>query len=772
MKRPLAAICILNLTGTAVAIYIDSLEWVCAASVVVTLAIAAAVRAIGINRLYIVVLSLAFIVGALNFEYRNAALDESFKEYSGAKLIIRGMICSEPDIGERSTAYVLKVQYINDGETEKRTDCKAILRVPNSADGKDFDYGEMLEVVVSVELPKTARNPGGFDYRSYLAYKGISVLLKAEAAYVLRENGGNPLISLGFYLKQRIVNVIDACLPEQQAGLLNGMLIGYKEGLGPEVEEVFRKAGLSHIMAVSGANLVFLIAPLIFILKRIGIGRNYSNALVILAVLLFVLITGFEASVMRAALMAVIILLGGIIKRETDIITSIAAAALLLVLHNPFTLLDVGFQLSFTATLSLVLFSQQILSVLKTLKVFGKLNELIAATLAAQLGVIPISIYHFNSFSAISLLSNIIVVPLTGLVTVLGMCIAVIGQFLMPLASLISYFNCTLLSFILYVTDLSAKMPFSSTHMRTPSAFMIFLWYFMLFVLCSELQPMRKAFVFSASLILAVAVYALTPLPGLEIIHFDVEFGDSALITTGDGQAILIDAGGSSLSGSSEGEKVIIPYLRHKGIGRLDLIIATHAHNDHIGGLKDVIVGIKTERMAVSPLMLENEVMDDLTTVCRLRGTEVIVLSKGDRIWINEHIRLDILYPGTGGNDYSLNNQSLVIKLSYMEAEFLFTGDIEEEAEKVLIDEDFDLSSDVLKVAHHGSNSSSTDVFMERVSPLTAIISVGRNSFGHPAPRTLQMLEQFNATAFRTDLHGAISIATDGHTIKVSKMVD
>ncbi len=773
MKRPLALVCTFHLIGTASAIATGSYAWVLALSLSVVILVTAACFALKLEKIYILFLSVAFVVGALNFIITEETLNNRFKKYDGEHISVEGWIASEPDVGAYSSGYVMNVKTVSDGSTSINTGGKLLVWIPNTVSGDIPVYGSRLKAYGVMEMPKGLRNPGGFDYQSYLAGKGISGIMSVKGMYLDGSNRGYFPVKLGLNIKKRIAGIFGECLPEQQAGLMSGMLIGYIEGLGEEVNDAFRSAGLSHIMAVSGANLVFLIAPLLFILKLLGIGRNHANIICIISIALFTLITGFEASVLRAAVMVSLLLVGGIIKREADIITSIAAAASILVAINPYNLLNVGFQLTFAATLSLVLFTPKIGAFFKRLKIPSSLAELLAATTAAQLGVIPVSVVHFNSISVISLLSNVIVVPLTGLITVLGMITAITGMIFMPAAKLISYLNCALLSFVLYVTKVFAGLSFATIIIGTPSVSEILAYYGALFLMRSDIKTASKITVIGALVCSLSAVSYFSGRAahkGLEIIHFDVDYGDSAFIRTEEGVTILVDSGGSSASGSTAGERVILPYLMSQGIRRLDLIIASHDHNDHTGGIIDILNTIKVAKLAVTPYV---KAMEDIFAHCEARGTEVIRLQGGDNLRLGIDKEIDVLYPMTNDSDFSSNNLSMVLKLKYKETEFLFTGDIEIEAETLIIQEYGDsIRGDALKVPHHGSKTSSSEAFLKKAKPTLAVISVGRNSWGHPDPLTLNELALWGAKVFRTDMNGAIRIKTDGNKIEIRKTVN
>jgi competence protein ComEC len=278
-------------------------------------------------------------------------------------------------------------------------------------------------------------------------------------------------------IRSRIVGVLEKSLPKEQAALLNGMLIGYTKGMDEKMTGAFSDAGLTHVMAVSGMNVAFIVFPLIFLFKKMRIGQTPANFVIIGVLILFVFVTGFSPSVLRAVIMAVIMLTAQIIKRQTDVITSISFAAILLLLYNPYTLFDIGFQLSFTATLSLVLFYKYIKELLSFKHIPGFISDVLSATLAAQIGTIPITAFYFNKISIISLASNLIVVPLVEVITIIGTIMALAGQFSTEVSQVIGYVDCTFLTFILYVTKISSKVPFAVVRVVTPPLYAVFLYY-------------------------------------------------------------------------------------------------------------------------------------------------------------------------------------------------------------------------------------------------------------------------------------------------------
>jgi competence protein ComEC len=727
---------------------------------------------------------LFYTLGASLYLYESRCSLEKYKDFAGKQVTVRGIIDSEPGFKGSRVSYVLRTREIVLDGTVEIVEGKILLNTLGGVDSKTYEYGQKVAIEGELAVPRTGRNPGGFNYKEYLAQSGV-----AATIFVRRENlrsegldNINPAVKAGYFLRKNIVNTINRSLPAEQAGLLNGMLIGYREGLTDDLQGAFSDSGLSHIMAVSGANVAFIVFPLLFVLRKLRVKQAAANIITIAVLVVFVLITGADPSVLRAVIMAVVILVAQIVRRETDIYTSIALAAIILMLSNPFTIFNIGFQLSFAATLSIVLFYKYIQSVIKNRFLPEVFSSVIAATLAAQCGVLPITLYYFNSLSVISLLTNVIVVPLTGLITVLGMLMAAAGSVAIVLSQLLGYINFCLLSFVLMVVKFAASLPFAVIVTKTPALWQI-IAYYCLILFFLWYKPLKKIKVGinwyaagTAVLWLVILVPLILPKP-LEVVFLDVGEGDSAFIRTSSGRTVLIDGGGSSGGFKQEtniGETTVIPFLLDYGVTKLDLVIATHGHDDHIQGLIPVLEDFKTETLVI-PLTDGDEFDSILGTIKdkEIKLNKLNKLRNGDVVRLDSDTFIDVLNPGE--NNYSsksyLNNTSLVLKLHYKDVSMLFAGDAESEVEEQLADGDYALTADILKAAHHGSDTSTAQSFLDEVNPKAVVVSVGKNSFGHPSPSVLDRINAMGISLFRTDEDGAIIIKTYGKKLEIKKTV-
>jgi len=780
VKRPLLAFCISLIAGIAVSSISNSYIIIVAA--IILLAIVTTISIVKNPQMifFLIGITLFFSIGAIQYKYLNDYNTGKMIKYSDQQVTIKGIVNSEPNVGETKTSYILQTEQITTNGIQKSLTAKVILNTLNS--NSRYDYGEEIIVTGTLTIPKGRRNPGGFDYRNYLAQSGVSATVFALKEDIKDNllNKANIFVKTGLMLREKIVNVIKRSMPSEQAALLNGMLIGYREDLSDEVQKAFSDSGLTHIMAVSGANVAFIVFPLIFLFRKvIKLKLKTSNIIVIGVLVIFTYITGFQPSVLRAVIMATVVLVGQMLMRETDIYTTISFSAILLLLYNPSTLFNIGFQLSFVATLSIVLLCKNIKRVISFKYLPNIITDVISITLAAQIGVLPIIILYFNNVSLISIVSNVLVIPIVGIITVLGSIMAIVGNINIFFSQVIGLLNSPFLTFVLYVTKTVSAIPYAVLKVTTPSMLMVLIYYcvVLFFMWYKPLKKIKiKPIYYITGLSVLLIVIGLTYLTPkkLETVFIDVGEGDSVFLRTYSGKTVLIDGGGFNARlnpGKSIGDSVIIPFLLDYGVSNLDMIIATHGHDDHIQGLEAVLKGFPVKELLI-PDIADKTAFGKLISVCADKKIKIDVCQEGDIIRIDNQTFFDVLFPNKNWESSdTLNNCSLVLKLQYINNSILFTGDIQAEIEDYLLKEGEDLQADVLKVAHHGSTYSTTPDFLKAVNPTIAIISVGKNNFGHPAPLTLERLNMNNTKVYRTDECGALVLTSDGQKITIDKTI-
>ncbi len=730
------------------------------------------------SKFIIVGIALFYIIGAVYYLYsynRNLA---KYEEFVGKNVVIKGYVDSTPEIRDSTIRYIIKTEEIwpkEDLGQKKKVRGKVLLSMQKSNDIQLFEYGREIKVSGKINIPKGKTNPRGFDYRKYLNHSGVSATIFVVDRNIHLQDSvkGNIFVKAGLSIRERIVNVINQSLPPQQAGLLNGMLIGYREGLTDEVEDVFSRSGLTHLMAVSGANVAFIMLPLIFAFKKLRLRQDVYNIIIIGILVMFTFITGFEPSVLRAVIMAIVILVGQILKRETEIFTSIAFAAILLLLCNPGSLFNIGFQLSFAATISLVLFYPNLKNMLNFSFLPEFITDVLGSTLAAQIGVLPVTVFYFNKISLVSILSNLIVAPVVEFITIMGSLMALLGQIHIIFSVLIGYCNNALLSFVLFVTKTTAELPYSVITVSTPSIALVIVYYIVILFLFWYKPKYKVKLNYKYCTLAGVVSIMLIVLnilwpKGMEVVFLDVGQGDGAFIRTFSGKTVLIDGGPESA-----GENTVVPFLLDYGTTKIDLVVVTHGHDDHYKGLLSVLENFKVGSLIIPDVDIDEGLLDTVE-IANKRKISVEKCEKGDVITLDNRTYIEVLHPKEGSyiDESNINNNSLVLKLNFKDVSILFTGDIEKEAERLLYEDKANLEADVLKVAHHGSSTSSTEAFLDTVNPDVAVISVGKNNFGHPSKEVLDRMDIRNIYVLRTDISGAIILKTYGEKIRLRKSVE
>lgn len=690
--------------------------------------------------------------------------------WAGQTVTLEGAVYNEPEFLDGKIRFTLKVKTI---EANQRAGIKDLLiRVTLYADEpvNGLKYGALIKVRGELKLPQGRRNLGGFDTRKYLAAQEISALMNApvKALTLLEGNEGWWLKKTGYAIRRGIITTLERCLPKEEASVLSGMLIGYTAQMPEEMEEDFRRAGLSHVMAVSGANIAFILMPLLGLLQSLGFNRRWASAISLPIMVFYVFATGMEASVTRAAIMAGVTLVGMILWRRSDIFCSMAVSIILILLVNSFMLFDPGFILSYAATLSLTIFYKPLFKKLPP-KIPKSIRETLAATLAAQIGVLPIIAYNFNTFSVISVFSNLLIVPLTGLITLLGAILAIVGSIWFSMAMVLGQGVTWMVKVMILLTGSLARIPWAEIHLATPSLVLIGLYYLVLMYLRYGHPRLPKdigrplmAGIFA--LCGTLTIFVSLPDRSLRIYFADVGQGDCVLIRTPDNKNIIIDGGGNDRDSEDSyvGENIVVPLLYDLNMTHIDIMIATHGHSDHIGGLGSVLEAVPVSQLVYADA--PDTGMNPLVHKAQELGIPTIKAKEGDVLLTEDGLTFYVLYPlletwnmpqsaTTSANEYSL-----VTRLDYGEFSAIFTGDIGAETEGRILADGAMVDCDLLKIAHHGSKYSSSRSFINAATPSLAIACVGVNRYGHPHPDVMNRLRGQGCRVYDTLNYGGILV--------------
>ncbi|MFQ6081867.1 MAG: DNA internalization-related competence protein ComEC/Rec2 [Candidatus Aminicenantia bacterium] len=561
----------------------------------------------------------------------------------------------------------------------------------------------------------------------------------------------------------------------QEGAILEALLLGERRRIPDEVTYSLQKAGIYHLLAISGAHIAILSYLLFLIFKLMKVPRRVSYFLLILILISYTFLVESRPSVIRATIMAIAFLIGKLIWRDVNLVNTISFSAFFLLLVNPFYLFDVGFQLTFLAAFSIILFAPKIIKFLPLLPF--KISELFGISLAAQLGVLPIIAYYFNRITFSSILLNLIAVPLVGLIMAFGFVFFSISFISFPVAFLFSQGLEVLINLLIIISHLADKISFLSYRIPTPFLFIILGYYLFLSLFLLPQKIKKQRLFITACFLIFLIILTIYPFSSycknLKLTFIDVGQGESILVEFPGKKKMLVDGGGTYDDRYDIGEKVVSPFLWSKGIKKIDYLVLTHAHPDHINGLRAIAKNFKIGQIweSVSPLQ-DKYYQQFLQTLPR--GKKLKKMSRGNKIKEGE-ILIEVLHPE---ETYPLplfahNDHSLVLRISYYQVSFLLTGDIGVKAEKEILENVDDIATNILKSPHHGSKTSSSDEFLKRVNPEIVVISVAlHNRFKFPDEEVISRYLNQGIKIFRTDLDGAIEISSDGQRIFTRKASD
>jgi competence protein ComEC len=727
--------------------------------------------------------------------------DDSLAAYNDVgPVALEGVVIAEPDV--RETHVNLRVRAgrltLPDGRVVEVDGVVLVRAEPYT----NCAYGDLLRVTGPLETP-----PGGeeFSYRDYLARQGVHSFVRRARVRRIGGGAGNPLYATLLAFKQRAHATIAAILHEPAASLLTGILLGVESGIPADLMEAFAATGTTHIIAISGFNIT-IIAGIFAGLSRRLVGARHATWVAIAGVLVYTLFVGGSAAVVRAAIMGIIYLLGKHAGRSTFAPASLAAAALVMTALNPFTLWDVGFQLSFAATVGLILYTDplergavrllaRLTSEDQAERVVGWLSEALLVTTAAQITTLPISMAYFQRLSLVTLLTNCMILPAQSAVMVLGGLATLSGLVWLPLGRVLGWIAWLPLTYTIEVVRLTARVPYAWVDLGRMDAWMAWVSYVLLGALTwwghqdrerrtALWQRARGAWTWltaslsdratlAASVVLVVlTAVAWRSLPDgrLHATFFDVGIGDATFIETPSGRQVLIDGGPSpSTLLAHLGRRM--PFWDHD----LDLVVLTHPDDDVLAGLLPVLERYRVEQVIRREVDCHSRLCARWETALAASGASVWRGQAGLQIWLDEEVLLSVLHPGPElFSRTSFNDNSLVLRLDHGEVCFLLAGDVGAEVEAQLIAQGAWLDCTVLRAAHHGDAGSTTAPFLEAVDPEVVVISVGRDSLlRHPHWETLERLEAHAGQSgnglqvYRTDEDGTVEIVSDGRAVRV-----
>lgn len=615
----------------------------------------------------------------------------------------------------------------------------------------DIGPGDILQVSGSLREPSGSRNPGGFDYANYLRRSGIRLIMYPYQVVRTGEGRRPALRSFIDGIRTDAVRTIEQNIPEKEASVLVPMLLGDKSSLTPELKSAFVNAGVMHVLVVSGLNVAYCSVLFLWLFRFCGLPRRRAALLTIPFILAYMLLTGANPPVVRATVMALFVIISLALSREPLISQSLGLAAFTILLFDPQALFTPSFQLSFAATLGIVYLSPVLLVPFDRLPSFLKysLGGTIAVSFAAQLAVLPLSAYYFNKISLSGFISNLVVVPLVGIITAGGFVLYLVHFVSLHLTKVVAFGCYGLLHFLLFLVESFSRFPASTIHAATPSLLAICTYYSVLWG-AFHLRLRRTPVQFIPLAFLAVfAVYTAytryTARDTLAVTFLDVGNGDAIHIRFPGNRHWLVDGGGGFSTTYDPGLKVVCPYLWSTGVSSLEKIIITHPHRPHYAGLKAVVENFTVGEVITNAEMGVERDFAGLMELLKDRKVPVREAWAGDRFVVGAST-VSVVSPGrlTGNPDDNV----LVLLVEHAGRRVLLTGDMGKEAEENLAASPALFPLAAVALPGHGRRTAGQG-FITTASADYYIVS------GSSCPVI------GNDTVFLTGKHGAVTVTVD-----------
>jgi len=729
-----------------------------------------------INAIDGLLLAACLIAGMLRADFAQSSASNAIDTFadSATEVVLLGKVGDAPESRNGRYRFPLQMQRLRTDTSWTATRGTALVFSDSLG---DVEIGEKLLLRGLLRLADESRNPGAFDYRAYLQAQSISAVFYCRDEAPLWREKSNGTFSWRRTITQT-KTWIDAQLSRfshgQSLALLRGLLMGARDEISKEILDAFQRTGLVHILAVSGSNVGFIALIIFIALSLLRVPRRWHPIFLLVGVVFYMFLTGAQPPVVRATIMAVVIILGESFERNTDIYNSLGAAAIIILLWQPLQLFQLGFQLTFMAVLGIAYLYQPVALLFRRLIPIRWLPVRLTITLqavsfAAQLAILPVSVHAFGRLPLLAIFGNLMVIPAAFIIVATATVACVFSFF---------EFVSQALGIVADLTS-NAMIAFTRWLSHLPLAYVdgvyispwLLLFYVIVIATIVEWQrsPLAKRWLLLGGLIvLNVFVWqnAWTAGPKLRVTFFDVGQGDAALLEFPAGR-LLVDAG-PMLENYDAGERVLVPFLRTHGIRQLDAVVITHPHADHLGGLPTLLQEIKIKKVFVCGVETNSALEQRCEKLADSLRVPLLTLHAGERLPDFSPAQVLALHPRQNEFDFEhLNDASVVIKVIFGQHAFLFPGDAELESENHLLQSAQLLDSDVLKIGHHGSITSSLPQFLHAVSPQWAVASVGRwNNFGHPDPQVLARYDSLGIQLLRTDRDSAVIFETDGKVLK------
>ena len=793
IKRPVFWILLAFVLGEVIAVFDLNIAVPCIvlAIIVIRKIIIKAYEDMGAFVVIFFILIMGFMLMSNEITTRNHIYD--LKENT---VIVQGKIYKIENTAFGTNIYLKGVEVENG---EKNISVKRIFvnteKIPN------VKIGNIIKVMGKLRQFEEAANKGNFDSKKY--YLSLGFYGKIEAGTIEVINSDYSGIRQGLYeMRMEIIERLEKLCSDNKGifsiinnknGIIGAIILGDKTDLDSDIKELYSVSGIAHILAISGLHISF-IGMAIYRLLRRRFRFLFSAAVSIPVVLSFGIMSGFGISTIRAIIMFILKIIGEVLGRKYDAITAISLAGLVLLVQNPFVVCNSGFQMSFGAIIAIVLILPIVEEILNT---DNKIIKVLSANFTISLVMNPILAWNYYELPTFSFLLNIVVVPLMSVVIVSSIVGIFCSCIMFGFGKVVIFPGCGILELYTFLCNIINKSSVASIVVGQPKVTIIIVYYAILLVVLFGLKNIRTKYTRAEKerniikketglvlekkakkerrikgqnvklrlacivgfLLLNCLIYYI-PNPGFYITFINVGQGDGILIHGDNGTKVMVDGG--STSEKQVAKNCIVPYLKAEGIGTIDYSIITHTDKDHISGILEILENNNSNRIRIKNLVMpdinmKDDTYNELIEKAKLKKINVLYIKKGDTLSLGK-TKIKCIYPETTTTASDKNDYCTVLSVKNKTSKILLTGDISKEIEEKIKD-DIEENYTVLKVAHHGSNYSSSEKFLKKVNPKYSIISVGKNnSYGHPGNETMERLRKQGGVIYRTDEKGGITI--------------
>ncbi|MFE5319976.1 DNA internalization-related competence protein ComEC/Rec2 [Paenibacillus sp. NPDC056579] len=772
---------------------------------------------------------------------------------SNANGVYNGIIVSQVEVDGDKASFTMRT----DGELSELVAVSVrLLSKQEQQVAAGWQRGDKIGVQGALQAPGEARNFGGFDYRSYLRWKHIHWQLNAKGASQIHAAPPDiwtwrMILRWNDQFRSMLGAGVERLFPPEQSGFMKGMLIGLTDDIEPEQFQQFSKLGLTHIIAISGLNVAIFLGCVLWIMRKLGFTKETYLLTSMALMPLYIMVTGASPSIIRAGLMAMIALYAAYRHTLKDGLHTVLIVGLLMLVWEPYYLLDVSFQLSFLVTIGLIL-GVPVANKLMPIR-SSSWRDAISITVVAQCISFPVSVYYFNQFSLLSLAANFALVPVFSMFTMPAGTASLLISFLyQPAGQVLAWIVAKLNEWIFKLVAISSKWHLFQTIWPTPGIAWIIAYYaawalLLYFALMnraagdtsvSPVEPMLSykpgkkrsslgiyarirngvsivRLPAAAVMLLVLMIYAYEPdrwsREG-QVHIIDVGQGDSIFIRSPQSRSVILIDGGGTVTFRKPGDewkqrsdpyevgrKLLVPLLKKRGIQTIDYLIVSHEDADHIGGLQAVLEQIPVRQLLFNGTLKPSPGVEKLFQTALDYNVKLVKAYAGDILQVDADTRLRFLYPVSLDKAEAVrmeseqNAESVVFVMEMQGTKWLFTGDMEQSSETAVLrmmendksasaSLDTNASSlpasrqqllptgpvDVLKVAHHGSKTSTTEAWLKAWNPKFAVISAGVNNiYRHPHPTIVARLEERGIGVLRTDAHGEVQMSIRDGAIHV-----